>query len=372
MPSEIPEGLRGTFARAEHPYLMWDALHLVPAALEDALAEASRRELAEAAALIAKSSLVHLVGCGTSYFAAQAGAYAFRALGQPASAHEAFEFLAYPPPDLTGSIVIAISHTGTTAPVVSAVHTAKEAGVPVIGLTDSPGSSIAAGADVALVGRLGTEPALPKTRSYVSALLRHDLLALEVARRRGRDISELARALADAPRRAAGVLAATNDEMAAVALKVRTARRVAVVGGGPNWATAQEAALKLTETARIVADAWEVEEAGHGQWAATEPGDWFVVLALAGAGLEKARRVAEAMKAIGSAVWIITDHRDPFEGIDQVTRLPAVAAEWMQPLFAILPLYLVTYGLARARGLHPDTMGLDDPRRLAARTMMRR
>ncbi len=129
--------------------------------------------------------------------------------------------------------------------------------------------------------------------------------------------------------------------------------------------------LKLTEAARFDATCWEIEEAVHGTWANTRENDLIVVLAMQGKSYDSSVILADGMKTIGSAVWIITNQ--PWKGpeVDALTILPDGQPELFMPLYAVIPLYQLAYFLALGKGISPDNMSMDDPRFLEARGKMR-
>jgi glucosamine--fructose-6-phosphate aminotransferase (isomerizing) len=352
--------------RTVHPFHMWDGIEAIPVAL--GATEADGPAVEAAAAIAAAEPRVDLVGCGTSYFAGMAIAHAFQgAAAMPATAHNAFEYAAYPPPAAGRGALVALSHTGTTPDVVAAVEAHRAGGRPAIALTDVPGSPLAAACDGALVGPGGLEPALPKTRSYATALQRGYALALAVARRRGGQAASLAAALAQADDLAAAVIRETEPQARRLAEAFAAAPRIVVIGGGPELATANEAALKITEAAGMHADAWEVEEAAHGTWASTGPGELAIVIAPEGRSAEHARRIARGMATAGASVWTLGNGGAV---ADEHTALPDVD-ELVMPLFSVLPLYAFAYHLALIRGRNPDVMGTDEDRYREARGIMR-
>lgn len=372
METQIPESLRPAFERKAHPYHMWDALLSVPQALEDVLSVQSRDAIRRAAEAIKDREPIYLIGCGTSYFSAIAATFVFHSLSSYlAYPYNAFEFSAYPPPHLEKSAVVAISHTGSTPAVIHGVELAQKQGTCVIGLTDDVTSPLARLANYTISGSFGREPALPKTRSYLTALLRHYLLAVELAGCKGRELAQFHSVLLNSSKIAQMVLQSTETQVKELSNAPYPANRMVVVGGGPQVATANEAALKLIETASVDAVAWELEEAVHGTWASTEKGDWVIVLAMKGPGFAGSERLVAGMKAIDVNVWVITNESNGLKGADHVTYLPDEIPELFMPLFAILPLYQFAYHLALVRAIHPDIMRLDDPRYLKARMIMR-
>lgn len=372
IPEHIPASLHEVFARNAHPYLMWDGIEQISAAMEEVFAPFSQEAIKAAAQVIAENDVLHMIGCGTSYFAATASTYAFHALANlPAIAYEAFEYLAYPLPFSAGNTLIGISHTGTTPVVVDAVDMHNGKGGDTIGITDVADSFLADSAKHVIAGTMGKEPALPKTRSYLGTLLRLLSLAEEVGRLRGTLAPELAGVLAKTPKLAQQVIEENLAQIREIVAAIPKEERIIITAGGPNYATAIEGALKLTEATQTHAQAWEIEEAAHGTWASTDPGDWIIFVAVDGPSLEKTKSIYTGLRVIGVNTWVITDCPDKFPDANFVTTIPGGLPELYSPLLAVIPLYLFTYETALAKGIDPDVMRLDDPRYLEARTGMR-
>ena len=372
MLNEIPAGVKTAFERTRHPFYMWEGIQELPQAAEDMFSADVQDRLKEAAAAMRGKETAHLIGCGTSYFAAIAATYVLHAVTTLSScAHNAFEYLAYPPQASVKNVLVGISHTGGTPVVIDSVKLAEQRGELTVGFTDVQNSALDRAAAHTIPSSMGVEPALPKTRSYIAALLRSYLLALEIGAQQGRDMTTFSAQLQKAPALLAEVMQAVEGQAKDLADHLKDARKFVLVGGGPQWATAQEGALKLTEAARVIADAWELEEAVHGTWASTQAGDVIIILAMEGPSYEKAATLAEGMRMIGATVWVITNNSEASFPADYRTQLPPGLDELFMPLTAIVPLYDFTYFLALARGVRPDNMNLADPRYLKARQMMR-
>jgi len=315
---------------------------------------------------------VHFIGCGTSYFNAQASAYAYQMVtGRPAMAHDAFEFVAYPPPNLDLSAVVGISHSGQTAATVDGVRQARMQGAVTVGYTDYEGSPLAREAEFAIQSP-NPEKQGPKTRSYVASLLRTYLLIAALLEEAGEETGELTALLERAPQMAQQVLDAHHQEMEQLAKRFADYKRIVVIGGGPQLATAGETALKLIETALINADSWEIEEAVHGTWVCLEEGDLVVIIGTKGPSLEKAQILVRGFKEIDVTLWGVTDEPGALEGADHETVLPVDVPEWYAPLFTMLPFYqFIYYYTLASTDLHADRAPYVDPRYREARRIIR-
>lgn len=373
MTINIPKSLEGAFDRTEHPFHMWDGIQSIPEGLNEILSPEVHTIIENAAKALTGKSPIHMVGCGSSYFTALAASYVFHEITQvQTTSADAYEFYSYPPPGLEKAALIGISHTGGTPSVVLSVRHAQKAGALTVGYTDVANSALGREASYVIASKMGVEPALPKTRSFEAALMRHYMLALEMARISGKDVSPYSSFLQSAPSLAQDTITRHEEEVKQLASLYYGVRRIITVGGGPLLATAYEASLKLTESALMDSSAWELEEAVHGTWASTIPDDLFIILAIGEKGMEKSERLAKAMNLVGAKVWVLTDMDKEFPGVDHVTRLKTQGfPELFMPLLAILPLYEFSYFVALAKGIRPDNMRLADPRYLEARMMIR-
>ena len=372
MTTQIPTPLQPAFKRSQHPFLMWDGILSISQGVKEILDQPVRQEIESAAEAVTGKGPIHLIGAGTSYFTAIASVFMFQTLAEmQAFPYNAFEFSAYPPPGLANQTVIGISHTGGTPAVVEGVRYAREQGAVTVGYTDVGASALASVTQHVISGALGAEPALPKTRSYLAALTRSARLAIEVGKRKGKNIVRYEEELQAAPERCDQILQSTEEQVRSIVKNYPQTNRIVVVGGGPSWATALEGSLKITEAALVHSTPWELEEAVHGTWASTRSGDLIIILAMDGPSYEKAVKLAQGMKMIEVDTWVITNRPEQVEGATHTTRIDASGSEIFTPLFAVLPLYQFAYFLALERNIHPDIMRLDDSRYLQARTLLR-
>jgi glucosamine--fructose-6-phosphate aminotransferase (isomerizing) len=139
-------------------------------------------------------------------------------------------------------------------------------------------------------------------------------------------------------------------------------RRYWFVGGGPNVATAYEAALKLSEAAWAPAVGLGCEQFLHGPWAALEPDDVVFLIASSGPAHARCRDVARVVVEIGATLVALMaeDDREIAPLAAETIALPAVP-ELLSPIVAIVPLQLLTYHLAVKAGANPDTMRGEQP-----------
>jgi glucosamine--fructose-6-phosphate aminotransferase (isomerizing) len=136
---------------------------------------------------------------------------------------------------------------------------------------------------------------------------------------------------------------------------------VMFLGRQGGAAIAMEGALKLKEVSYIPSDAYPAGEMKHGPIALLSAETPVVCIATAGPLQDKLHSNMAEVRARGahvSAIACETD-ADAAAHADDVVRVPAASPE-LQALLAVVPLQLLAYHVAVARGLN-----VDQPRNLA-------
>lgn len=342
------------------PYKMYTTMHRQPADLRMLLAEGwSGAE--EAAARLADAARIFVVGIGTSFHAAQIGAYLLRTAGADARAVDSHEFATYPYALRGDDAVIVMAHKGTKTYSAAAVELASAAGVPVIGISGR--DSKMSGDGPALVLRtVAQETSAAYTASHLGALTVLAQVATALDERRGAAAAGWRDALAALPEQVAAVLA-REGEIEPVA-RATVDSRIYAIGAGPNAVTATEAALKAREAAYVTMDGMSLEQFLHGPMVTVNPDDRIVVVAVEGPGMTRTAQVANALRLIGAPLWVIG------HAIESVSDAPLFALptvpEPLSPLLTLVPVQLLAYYFAIAKGTNPDTFRRDNPRYLTA------
>jgi fructoselysine-6-P-deglycase FrlB-like protein len=245
---------------------------------------------------------VAVVGCGTSWFIAQAYAVAREAAGQgETDAFAASEM----PLGRNYDRVVALTRSGTTTEILQLLSR-LDGRQPTVAITADPETPIAAAADSLIALGFADEESVVQTRFATTEL------ALLLAHL-GTDIEPIAAA-------AARVLAAP------LPTELTGARQFTFLGTGWTCGLASEAALKLRESAGLWAESYPAMEYRHGPIAVTGPGSLVWLLGPAPDGLE-----AE-VAATGGVVWPALEH----------------------PLAELVRVHRVAVTIARTLGLDPD------------------
>jgi glucosamine--fructose-6-phosphate aminotransferase (isomerizing) len=238
---------------------------------------------------------------------------------------------------------IAISQSGRSPDIVLAAEAARRGGALTVALTNTPGSPLAAAADLDIDLCAGLERSVAATKSFVSSVA----AGLAILARWTAD-----RALLEALDRLPGLLGeAIACDWSPIHEALDGRESLYVLGRGPALAVASEAALKFKETCGLHAEAFSAAEVLHGPARIVEAG--FPVLALAVADAA-APSVAESVARLAGqgAGAFLTAPVAP-SGVRALPR-----ATGGHPLTDALALVASLYGfveaLSRRRGFDPD------------------
>jgi glucosamine--fructose-6-phosphate aminotransferase (isomerizing) len=251
------------------------------------------------------------------------------------------------PPSLEGQCVIGISQSGAAPDVIAVIEEAARQGAVTVAVTNDPDSPLAHVAELVLPLGAGAERSVPASKTYVLSLLALALMSQAI----DPDASFEA-ALGQVPPALAAAL--EQDTELDRLVPALMGPRAIVLGRGFNFSTAEEIALKLTETSYVLARAWSVADFEHGPIAVVEPG--FPVVLVDGRGLVSAdlesigRRLADHGCRVVRLLDGAGDHGDPEATVSLDSGLP----EELTPLTLAVLGQLLAHRLALARGIDPD------------------
>ena len=289
--------------------------------------------------------LVTTCARGSSDHAATFGKYLIETLvGVPVSSAALSTSSIYAAPVVASeSLCIAISQSGRSPDLLTAVEAHKRSGALVVALVNDEDSPLAALADEMLALRAGPEKSVAATKSYIASL---GGLAAIAAAWAGDD--GLADALAGLPEKLKRAFAL---DWSAALPGLIDARNLFVIGRGYGFGVAQEAALKLKETCALHAEAFSAAEVRHGPMAIVNDG--FPVLAFATSDVagDGVRDVAVEFGQRGAHVLLADT-----EAVSGTVHLPALKNHpALEPILMIQSFYRLANSLSLARGLDPDS-----------------
>jgi len=292
-----------------------------------------RRQVHEAVEGLHRARRIWVVGTGTSQHAAALGAAMIQEAGRSAHAVSSMQFVQHAPIVGPQDGVIVITHTAETAYALAARSLAFQAGLQVVMITKQDSGFADA------IETVSKESSETYTVSYTAALIALALLAAEL-----------------------GAESITEEKLALVPGSVRNAieasgigdvptpsRLLAFVGAGPASWTAREAALKVREAARFLAEGYDAEYLLHGSAVPLTPEDGLVLLTP-----PDPDGFVASLGAAAKAEGLSVSH------LDEPSPLPLVLAQI--PL--TVRVQLLALRIALERGQDPDKVivgGWDDP-----------
>jgi glucosamine--fructose-6-phosphate aminotransferase (isomerizing) len=308
---------------------------------------------------------VVLLACGTSYHAGLVGKFLIESAARlPVEVDLASEFRYRDPVIGPDDLVVGISQSGETADTLAAIKEAKARGARTLAICNVVDSAIPRTSDGALYTHAGPEIGVASTKCFTAQLAALSLLAIHLGRRSkalgDAAAAELIRELLLIPHKMSEALGWLGD-LRELAAKYKDAKDFLYLGRGTNYPIALEGALKLKEISYIHAEGYAAGEMKHGPIALIDDGIPVVVIAPRGKGYEKVlSNLAQVNAREGHVIAVATKGDDTIaENCRDVLWIPD-APSLLQPLLTVLPLQLLAYAVALARG-----NDVDQPRNLA-------
>ncbi|HEX7219011.1 MAG TPA: glutamine--fructose-6-phosphate transaminase (isomerizing) [Burkholderiales bacterium] len=303
-----------------------------------------------------------IVACGTSYHAGLVARTWIESLaGVPCSVEIASEYRYRESVANPRSLVVAISQSGETADTLAAVQHAGDLGQKhTLAICNVPESALVRNCELQFLTRAGPEIGVASTKAFTAQLCALLMLAVTLARIKGRFFAE--KEVLQALQRLPAALAAAlrlEPEMAAWAAKFAQCEHALFLGRGVHYPIAMEGALKLKEISYIHAEAYAAGELKHGPLALVDARMPVVAIAPRDALLDKLKSNLQEVRARGGELYVLSTEDFPEGDGLHVVRMHD-APGILSPIVSTVPLQLLAYHAALAKG-----NDVDKPRNLA-------
>ncbi|WP_042424858.1 glutamine--fructose-6-phosphate transaminase (isomerizing) [Comamonas granuli] len=309
---------------------------------------------------------VLILACGTSYYSGCTAKYWLEDIaGIPTQVEVASEYryrTSVPDPR---TLVVAISQSGETADTLAALRHAQGLGMRhTLTICNVATSAMVRECELAYITRAGVEIGVASTKAFTTQLAGLFLLTLALAQSRGRLTEDEEAAHLQAMRHlpvALQAVLALEPQIIGWAEVFARMENALFLGRGLHYPIALEGALKLKEISYIHAEAYPAGELKHGPLALVDASMPVVTVAPNDALLEKLKSNLQEVRARGGVLYVLADadtRIDSSEGI-HVIRMPEHYGA-LSPILHVLPLQLLAYHTACARGTD-----VDKPRNLA-------
>ena len=359
-------------SRGDYPHFMLKEIHEQADTVRDAIR--GRLSIEEATAKLGGLNMslgqlreidrVVLIGCGSAYHAALIGEYIFEKLAcLPVEVEVASEFRYRNTPMRKDTLTFVISQSGETADSLAALRESQRKGHRTLGICNNVASTIARESDGGVYMHAGTEVGVAATKSFTSQVTILTLIALLMGRMRHMSSSEglrILRELEQLPEKIERVLA-MNAHLPEVAAKYAPSSGMLFMGRQFQYPVALEAALKLKEVSYMFCSGHPAAELKHGVIALISPELPSVFIAPHDALFEKnAGNIQEVRARRGPVIAVGTEGGEALAPLaDDILWVPD-APDYLLPVLTVIPLQLLAYHIAVARGCD-----VDKPRNLA-------
>ncbi|MBQ1762655.1 MAG: glutamine--fructose-6-phosphate transaminase (isomerizing), partial [Aquincola sp.] len=309
---------------------------------------------------------VLVLACGTSYYAGLVARQWIESLaGLPTTVEIASEYRYRDSVPNPRTLVVTITQSGETADTLAALKHARSLGMPhTLTVCNVPTSAMVRECKLAFITRAGAEIGVASTKAFTTQLVGLFLLALALGQVRGKLTDEQeARHLKDLRHLPAAIQSVLALEPQVIAWSDEFARKenALFLGRGLHYPVALEGALKLKEISYIHAEAYPAGELKHGPLALVTAAMPVVTVAPNDQLLEKLKSNLQEVRARGGELFVFADgdtHIQRDAGL-HVIRMPEHYG-WLSPILHTVPLQLLAYHTACARGTD-----VDKPRNLA-------
>lgn len=308
---------------------------------------------------------IYIIACGSAYHVGMVGKYVIEGLAKiPVEVDLASEFRYRNPILEEDSIAIIVSQSGETADSLAALRLAKERGVPVMGIVNVVGSSIARESDYILYTYAGPEISVATTKAYSTQLIAMYLLAVESAMVKGvigeDRYKELLEEMGTLPEKIQKTLD-DKERIQWFASKYANARDIFFIGRGIDYAISLEGSLKMKEISYIHSEAYAAGELKHGTISLIEDGTLVVGVATQKGLFEKTVSNMVEVKSRGAYLMGLTLYGNyNIEDTADFSVYVPKTDQYFTTSLAIVPLQLMGYYVSVAKGLD-----VDKPRNLA-------
>ena len=309
---------------------------------------------------------VQIYACGTSYYSGLTAKFWLEAIaGLPTQVEVASEYRYRTSVPNPRALVVVISQSGETADTLAALKHAQSLGhAHTLAICNVASSAMVRQTRLNYLTRAGIEIGVASTKAFSTQLAALFLLALALAKSRGRlPPEEEARHLKNLRHLPAALASVLALEPQIIAWSERFAQRehALFLGRGLHYPIALEGALKLKEISYIHAEAYPAGELKHGPLALVTKEMPVVTVAPNDTLVEKLKSNMQEVRARGGELYVFADadtHIVPSEGV-HVIRMPEHYGP-LSPILHVVPLQLLAYHTALARGTD-----VDKPRNLA-------
>ncbi len=299
---------------------------------------------------ISKYKHIHIVGCGSAYYAAEVGKYLFEDDGIKVEVEVASEYRYRNIIYEENTLVILISQSGETADTIAAMRKANKNKIDTLAIVNVETSTIARECTYKLLIEAGREVAVATTKAYILQVLFLSLLSYKIHQDDNymKDLLSLPQQLK--------VLLDKSGFYKKLADAIYKNEDVYFIGRRIDFAISEEGSLKLKEVSYIHSDSYQAGELKHGTISLIKDGT--IVFAIVTDEITKDKTISNLEEVISRGAIPIYVGTDDCNYENKII-VPKIHKK-LQPILVVPTLQMIAYYVAYKRGLE-----IDKPRNLA-------
>ena len=298
---------------------------------------------------ISKYKNIHIIGCGSAYYAGMIAKYLFEDDGIKVDCDVASEYRYRNIQYDDNTLVILISQSGETADTIAAMRMANEH-ADTLAIVNVDGSTIARECTYKVLIEAGKEIAVATTKAFILQVLILSLLSYKVKPDKEylKDIKKLPQQLK--------VLLDKTGYYKKLADAIYKHEDVFFIGRKVDYAISMEGSLKLKEVSYIHSDSYQAGELKHGTISLIKEGTIVFAIVTDDSIRDKTISNLEEVISRGAKPIYVGNVETNYE--EQII-IPRIHCK-LQPILAVPPLQMIAYYVALKRGCE-----IDKPRNLA-------
>lgn len=246
------------------------------------------------------------------------------------------------PLHMKGSVTVAVSQSGKSPDIVAMADAARHGGSLVVALTNKADSPLALSADCTFDILAGPELSVAATKSFINSAIGSLMLLARAGRRK-----DLALALDRLPE---ALRQAVQCDWSPLLEALDGQSSLFILGRGPAYPIAGEAALKFKETSGLHAEAYSSAEVMHGPVSIVGNGFPVIAFVLDDESREPTLNVCRLIAAQGATVFVAGPNSGEFSTLPYVST----GHNLTDALVRMASFYAFVEKLSRRRGLDPD------------------
>lgn len=314
---------------------------------------------------VSRWSRIHIVACGTSYYAAQV---AERVLEKwtdfDIKVDVASEYRYRNIKCDTSTLAVFVSQSGETADTIAAQRKARAHGAHCLAITNVRGSTLAREVHSVMLLKAGPEIGVAATKTFTGQMAALFLVALQLGRLRNalspEEEERLVNEFLQIPYKVE-LLLEREQEIKELAKIYADKKNFLFIGRGISYPIALEGALKLKEISYVHAEAYAAGEMKHGPIALLEPDVPVVAIIPKDSLYEKTLSNIQEAKARNAPLIAVCTEGDTHIGkhVQSLVKIPWTDEEFT-PFLTVIPLQFLAFHIALLKGRE-----IDQPRNLA-------